>query len=82
MRSRVPAMVDLFAAAEAPTARHPTPPPSAAVSPPPPPQKEAARSRSRHLWYAVVFPALGEPGGTAGGFSNACAGMHSDSRRG
>ena len=67
MRSRVPAMVDLFAAAEAPTARHPTPPPSAAVSPPPPPQKEAARSRSRHLWYAVVFPALGEPEGRSVG---------------
>ena len=64
MRSRVPAMVDLFAAAEAPAARHP--PPSAAISPPLPPQKEAARSRSRHLWYAVVFPALGEPEGANG----------------
>ena len=68
MRSRVPATADLFAAAEAPAARQPTPPPSAAaVSPPPPPQQEAARPRSRHLWYAVVFPALGEPEGTSRG---------------
>jgi protein ImuB len=68
------AMADLFEApaAEAPAARHPAPPPSAAVSPPPPPQKEAARARSRHLWYAVVFPALGEPQSPAGILERLC----------
>jgi len=57
MRSRVTAMADLFAAAEAPDARRPATAPSAAVSPPSPPQQETARARPRHLWYAVVFPA-------------------------
>jgi protein ImuB len=54
-------------AAEAPATRHPAAPPSAAVSPPPPPQQEAARPRPRHLWYAVVFAALGEPQSVNGG---------------
>jgi protein ImuB len=67
MRSRLKksATTDLFAAAQAPAARHPTRPSAAAVSPPPPPQQEASRSRSRHLWYAVVFPALGNPENTS-----------------
>jgi len=58
------ATADLFAAAEAPAARRPARPLAGAVSPPPPPQQETARLRSRHLWYAVVFPALGGPGDT------------------
>ncbi|HEX4153362.1 MAG TPA: DNA polymerase Y family protein [Steroidobacteraceae bacterium] len=54
------ATADLFAAAAPPSRRAATPP-AAAASPPPPPEQSTARSRSRHLWYAVVFPALGEP---------------------
>jgi protein ImuB len=38
----------------------------------PPPQQQAARSRSRHLWYAVVFPALGEPQSSAGILERLC----------
>ena len=72
MRSRAPAMADLFAATEAPAARRPSAAPSAAVSPPPPPQQEPARSRPRHLWYAVVFPALGGPEGMNASLERLC----------
>ncbi len=72
MRSRAPAMADLFAATEAPAARRPSAAPSAAVSPPPPPQQEPARSRPRHLWYAVVFPALGGPQGMNASLQRLC----------
>jgi protein ImuB len=65
-------MADLFAAPEAPAARHTAIPPSAAVAPPPPPQTEADRPRSRHLWYAVVFPALAEPQGANGILERLC----------
>jgi protein ImuB len=60
MKSRAlkSATVDLFAAADASTVRHPAPTPAAAS---PPPLKSVARSRSKHLWYAVVFPQLHEP---------------------
>ena len=61
------ATADLFAAAPAALqARRAVPSPAAAVSPPPPPQQGTARPRSKHLWYAVVFPALAEsPGAPA-----------------
>jgi protein ImuB len=72
MRLRVPAMADLFAATEAPAARRPAAAPSAAVSPPPPPQQESVRSRPRHLWYAVVFPALGGPEGMNASLERLC----------
>jgi protein ImuB len=65
-------MADLFPAAEAPAARRSAAAPSAAVSPPPPPHQESARSRPRHLWYAVVFPALGGPEGTNAGLERLC----------
>jgi protein ImuB len=72
MRSRVPAMADLFAAAEAPAAQRPAAAPPAAVSPPPPPPHEAARSRPKHLWYAVVFPAFGGPQGMTASLERLC----------
>jgi protein ImuB len=56
MKSRAvkSATADLFAAADA-TARRPAP-----LAASPPPLESAARPRAKHLWYAAVFPELGE----------------------
>ncbi|MGO9514338.1 MAG: Y-family DNA polymerase [Steroidobacteraceae bacterium] len=75
MKSRavISATADLFAAVDAtavqrpvlaptpPLAPTPTPPfaPARVAALPPPPQA-VARSRSKHVWYAVVFPKLNE----------------------
>jgi protein ImuB len=72
MRSRVTATADLFAANEPPAARRPAAAPPSAVSPPPPPQPEPARSRPKHLWYAVVFQALDGPEGMNASLERLC----------
>jgi protein ImuB len=63
MKSRAvkSATADLFAAAAATAVRRPAPAlPLPQVAAPPPTPQIGARSRSKHLWYAVVFPELNE----------------------
>jgi protein ImuB len=73
-RAAISATADLFAAVDTGAVPRPSPAPASAPVAAAPPLESVARSRSKHLWYAAVFPELKEAQQSAAALQRLC--MH------